>query len=302
MTIVIGSVFPLGSMGSPGRNERKRTSRRRLLVVAAAVGLSGCSERVLGSGDSSVEPTGTPTATPAPRTTRTPTAADEATPTDGSPPTDTPEATPEETPTSQSGVEPKEQPSRYSVGIDHPAVRGLGREPTIGDHPDETSSLIVEFQDVSCEVCASFDARTFPRLYANLIQPGKATFVSRDFPHVEEWTHPATHALEATYARDHDAYWELKSRYYAYQHEYTMDNIYPRTRRWLADHTTLDADAVLRDVRGEAYASAVERDMSVKRAADVNATPTFFLFRDGEYRTRLTGNQDYTVFENALGY
>lgn len=298
----MGTVSPLGGMGSPGRNERESSSRRRFLAVAAAVGVSGCSEQVLGG-----DPDGTPrspTATRTPPPEGEPTAT--ATATDGSTPTDTadgtPADTPEDTPTPRPEVGPKEQPSQYSVALDHPATRELGREPTIGDYPDETGAIIVEFQDVSCEVCAEFDAKTFPELYANLIQPGKATFVSRDFPHTQEWTHPATHALDATYARDHGAYWELKSRYYAHQHEYTMDNIYSRTRRWLADHTTLDPEAVLRDVRGEAYAGAVERDESVKQDAGVNGTPTFFLFRDGEYRTKLRGNQDYKVFENSLGY
>lgn len=197
-------------------------------------------------------------------------------------------------------VAAKHHERQYSVDIDKPVARDLGLEPTLGSYPTDTKGLIVEFQDPSCPYCARFDAQVFPTLYANLLQTGEATFVNRDFPHVKPWTDTAVHAFESTYARDESAYWSLKSHVYANQDGYTASNFVPRLREFLATETTVDADAVVRDVEGEAYSDAVQRDLDVKDVAGITVTPTFVLFRDGERVTRFTGVQPSSVFENAL--
>ena len=261
-------------------------SRRRFLAAAATGSLfAGC----LGGVGSTARETPTETESPSATVTPSPT------------PTATEASSP--TPERRSMPEPTEKTHelQYEVDIDHPAARELGREPTIGDPPGETAGLVVEFQDISCKVCASFDAQTFPMLYANFIQTGDLTFVSRDFPHTKEWTHPATQALESTYARDPDAYWALKSRYYAHQQEYTTDNVYDRTHEFVQTETDVDPDAVVADMENAAYAEAIARDEAIRQELGVTGTPTFFLFRDGEFVTRMSGNQNYRVFENVLG-
>jgi protein-disulfide isomerase len=268
-------------------------------LLAGCLGLGGPSADDAPDAETTTDATTTRTTTTASRTPTTTTATgDDGTATTTSTTADGEETTASTTTTTEVG--PKTHERQYSVDVDHPATEGLGLEPTLGPVPAETSALIVEFQDLSCPYCAAFDAQTFPTLYSNLIQPGKATFVTREFPHVKPWTFPAVQALESTYARDEEAYWALKSHYYANQDGYTEDNVLERTRHYLATDSPVDADAVIRDVRAEAYSEAVERDLRVKEAAGVAVTPTFFLFRDGAYVTTVTGNQPYSVFENAL--
>ncbi|GAB3313285.1 hypothetical protein GCM10027355_05460 [Haloplanus salinarum] len=62
----------------------------------------------------------------------------------------------------------------------------------------------------------------------------------------------------------------------------------------------MDAAGVVADAEKEAHADAVETDLDASRAADVSGTPTVFLFRDGEYRTRATGSVSFEFVTGAL--
>lgn len=296
----------------------RRFTRRRFLaaVVGTSAALAGCTDATAGpradddqSGET--EPTDERTSSTrsttrvrtTPATSRTETTAGETTAGGTTAGGTTAATTDTRTERTSATAVPKERDHelRYGTDIDHPVTEELGREPTIGDYPSETQATVVEFQDISCTVCADFDARTFPRLYSNLIQTGDLTFVSRDFPHVKPWTYRATMALDATYFRNADAYWSLKSRYYAHIGEYTKENVLSKTHTFLDTETAVDADAVVRDVENEAFADALARDDRIKENVGVDVTPTFFLFRDGEFVTRLKGHQNYTVFQKTLG-
>lgn len=294
----------------------RRVDRRRFLAAVSAgslLGVAGCASVQSRPDTTPSEPTepqvssdtATPpatdvgtTASPGPGTSETP-----ASPGDqqdaGGDPTATPTPSPTATPRHDLG--PRDHPVQYRTRIDHPATMQLGKEPTIGKPPGQTETLVVQFTDISCQHCARFDAQTFPILYANYIRPGRMTFVSRDFPHVAEWTYPATYALDAVYARDHDAYWALKSRYYAHMHDYTIDNIYRETAEFLATETSVDPRPVVAEMQSETWKPAAQRDLRTKDATGVQVTPTFFLFREGRFVTRLRGNQNVRVFKSALG-
>lgn len=281
----------------------RRLARRRFLATAAAGSLfagAGCT-----TGRSQAGPDGTsepPSTTTDPSATPTET-VDDATNTVTTTPPDSPstDVPPEPTAAPTPDPTPRRHKTQYTVNIDHPAAMELGKEPTIGKPPNQTEALVIQFTDISCTHCARFDAQTFPILYANYIRPGRMTFVSRDFPHVAEWTYPATYALDATYARDKTAYWELKSWYYARMHDFTMDNVYRRTADFLGQHTSVNPRPVVREMKSEAWKPAAQRDLQAKDAAGVQVTPTFFLFRNGRFVTKLRGNQNVQVFKSALG-
>ncbi|WP_255168030.1 DsbA family protein [Natrononativus amylolyticus] len=188
---------------------------------------------------------------------------------------------------------------QYAVDYDHPVTQELGREPTLGGHPDETGALIVEFDDISCRVCAEFHRETFPALASNVIEPGHATYVVRNFPRTEEWATPATYALESVYARDTERFWDLRGYLYDRLSDLHTGNVLEVIEAYLAD-TDLDEAAVLEDVEREQYAETIDRNLEIRRETGVFNTPTFFLFIDGEFQTRLTGHQSGTVFERTL--
>lgn len=184
------------------------------------------------------------------------------------------------------------------------ARTGLDSQPTLGPPPGEASGLIVAFEDPSCTRCRAFDRDVFPEIRSNLVETGKATFAFRGYPVVYEWGEPASHALEATFARDADAFWALTAHYFDNQSDFrgeSTDSVYAQTESFLERETDLDAAAVVADAEGEAAASAVQTDLDAGMAAGAGrTTPHLFLFRDGEFQTKAAGSVSYETIETVL--
>lgn len=184
---------------------------------------------------------------------------------------------------------------------DHPAGQALDGQPTLGPAPSEAEGTIVAFEDPSCTSCARFESQTFPRLKSELIDPGRVSFVFRTIPVVYAWGEPASLALEAVHAREPSAFWGLKDFYYENQRDLGSDNVLDATQQYLAEGTDVDPDGVVQDIENDVPRDAVETNLQTAQSADVGGTPTFFLFNEGTYRTRITGPQSFEVFENSLG-
>jgi protein-disulfide isomerase len=187
----------------------------------------------------------------------------------------------------------------------HPASRAIADQPFLGPPPGEASGTIVAFEDPSCPTCARFERETVPQIRENLTDPGDATFVFRGIPVVYEWGLPATRALEATFAVDADAFWTLAEEYFADQSRFrgqSADVVYAMTEDLLEAETGVDAAAVVESARAGEADAAVETDLSASEDAEVRATPTVFLFRDGEFRTQIRGMARYDVLAGALGF
>ncbi|QLG26058.1 thioredoxin domain-containing protein [Halorarum halophilum] len=180
----------------------------------------------------------------------------------------------------------------------HPASRGLDDQPSLGEA--DAPATVVAFEDPSCPTCRKFERGAGARLREGPVADGRLRFVVRTYPIIYPWGEPATQALEATYARDADAFWGLFDHYFAQQGSFDGENVLPRTRDWLADNTDLDADEVVADARTEAYDDAVQADLDAGEAAGANRTPTLFLFSDGTYRTRASGSVSYETVALAL--
>jgi protein-disulfide isomerase len=184
---------------------------------------------------------------------------------------------------------------------DHPAAADLDVQPRLGPAPDEATATIIAFEDPSCPRCRAFEQQTVPKIRSNLVAPGTGSFVFRGFPVVYEWGKPATRALEAVYDRDADALWQLAAHYFEQQSSFGTDNVLAKTRTFVAENTDLDADAVVAAVEDGSYDDAVSLDLDAGKKAGASATPTVFLFKDGQYRTKAAGSVSYSVIENALG-
>ncbi|MFC7133411.1 MULTISPECIES: DsbA family protein [Salinibaculum] len=184
------------------------------------------------------------------------------------------------------------------------ARTALDSQPTLGPAPGDAPGLIVAFEDPSCTRCRAFDRNVFPEIRSNLVETGAATFVFRGYPVVYEWGNPASHALEATFTRDADAFWALTSHYFENQSDFrgkSAADVYEGTESFLAAETDLDAAAVVSDAQGEAAASAVQTDLDAGTAAGAGrTTPHLFLFRDGEFQTKAAGSVSYDTIEAVL--
>jgi protein-disulfide isomerase len=193
---------------------------------------------------------------------------------------------------------------------DHPAAAGLDDQPRLGELGDDRHVLIA-FEDPSCTRCRAFERDVLPRITGDLVDPGKAAFVYRNYPVVYAWGKPAVQALEATFARDEGAFWSLKDYYFANQDRFGRGGIgsgsggedpLEGARRHLAAETELDADAVVADAEAKTYDDAVQADLDAGKAAGAGATtPTVFLFRNGRYLTRTSGTVSYDLIAASLG-
>lgn len=206
-----------------------------------------------------------------------------------------------------SGGEPTETESPASTADtsggavslpDHPIATELAAQPRYGGLDGH---LIVAFEDPSCPRCAAFEKQTVPKIRSELVDPGDAAYVVRTAPLVYPWGEPAIHALEATYARDADAFWALLAHYFDDQDAFDGGNVLDRTESFLSGETAVDGGAVVADAESGASDEAVGADVDAAEAADVSGTPTVFLFRDGEYRTRVTGSVSFDLVEQSLG-
>lgn len=183
----------------------------------------------------------------------------------------------------------------------HASATGIDDEPVLGPALESATGVIVAFSDPACPTCRRFETGTFPTLQADHVETGEVAFVYRVFPITYRWGKPAVQALEATYERDAAAFWALKDHYYAEQRSFSADDVLDRTAAFLADHTALDADAVVTDAREKRFDARVQEDLQAGTDAGVAATPTFYLFRDAAFRTEVAGAKDASVFTAALG-
>lgn len=184
---------------------------------------------------------------------------------------------------------------------DHASTEGISQQPRQGSR--DAPARVVAYEDPSCPTCRRWEANTLPQLRQH-IRDGELAFYYRVYPVVYPWGEPASHALEATYSRSEEAFWSLKNHYYETQQKFGEDNVLQRTREYLAGNTELtgeDAGIVIEDVRNAAFQDAVDLDLRTGRRAGAVGTPTFFLFQDDRYVTKVQGPQGYTVFSNTLG-
>lgn len=192
-----------------------------------------------------------------------------------------------------------DDPGSADPGLEHPGAADLAAQPRLGEFGGHA---VVAFEDPSCPRCAAFEQRTVPEIREKLVEPGKATFVFRNYPVVYPWGEPASQALEATFARDEAAFWSLAEHYFARQSTFSTDNVLRKTATFLENETDLDGSAVADDAESEAYDDAVETDLQAGRDAEIGrTTPAVLLFRDGEYVTRASGSVSYDVIASALG-
>lgn len=182
---------------------------------------------------------------------------------------------------------------------DHDASNGVEQQPTLGSL--DSPGIIVGFEDPSCPSCGRFEANTLPELRAELVDPGDVAFVYRTLDVVYPWARPAAQIMASTYAADEDAFWGLKAFYYENQPAFTEENVFESTRPYLED-SAVDADAVLSAARNREHAGLIASNRQAASDLGVSGTPTFYLFRDGEFRTEVSGPQDYDVFAGALGF
>ncbi|WP_331233364.1 DsbA family protein [Natronorarus salvus] len=198
------------------------------------------------------------------------------------------------------GDEEEEEDDGEGQGIDpdHPSAQGIGQSPVRGPSPSAAQAVIVAFDDPSCPNCAEFEQGAYRELRSHM-DAGELSYVWRGIPSTAEWAETAILALWATYDRSESAFWELKSHLFSRQGSLSEGSVLDEVVSFL-DGTGVDAEAVRSDVENGAHSGRISTDVGAAIDAGVPGTPVFHLFRDGDHRTEVVGNQNYGVFSNAL--
>jgi predicted DsbA family dithiol-disulfide isomerase len=184
--------------------------------------------------------------------------------------------------------------------LDHPSTENMGHSPVLGPDPETADATIVMFDDPACPACAQFEADVFPDLQTH-VDAGELSIVWRGMAVIEDWSDAALQVQWATYERDVDAFWDLRE--YAFEIQDDIDSgedAIDRLIEYLEESTSIDTDAIRTEATDSAYSQRPALDEDAASRAGVDATPYFFLFREGEFRTEIRGIEDYRVFASAL--
>jgi predicted DsbA family dithiol-disulfide isomerase len=184
--------------------------------------------------------------------------------------------------------------------LDHPSTENMGHSPVLGPDPETADATIVMFDDPACPACAQFEADVFPDLQTH-VDAGELSIVWRGMAVIEDWSDAALQVQWATYERDVDAFWDLREYAFEIQDDIDSDeDVIDRLIEYLEESTSLDTDAIRTEATDSAYSQRPALDEDAASRAGVDATPYFFLFREGEFRTEIRGIEDYRVFASAL--
>jgi predicted DsbA family dithiol-disulfide isomerase len=182
----------------------------------------------------------------------------------------------------------------------HPAMTGVEASPRLGPDQPVPEATVVAFSDPSCPQCARFAERTFPNLRRRFVEPGQMAYIWRALPTVEPWADRAVAALLAAHEQDEAAFWWLKTRLHRHRSSVTDKNVIDRVVSWLATRDGIDTEAVRHDVENGRFDEHLAADRRAADDSNVDAVPSFVLFRGEEFVSVVVGPHSTDVFASAL--
>jgi protein-disulfide isomerase len=144
------------------------------------------------------------------------------------------------------------------------------RSGTLG--PASANVTIVEYGDLVCPICKSFDNEVVPQLISDFVRTGKAKLEFRDWPIVGPSSVPAAHAAYA--ARRQNALWRFAALTYLNQGDERESWFSPALARSLASAVGLDVKRFDRDRTSAAAGAYVAKVDKEARALGFPGTPS----------------------------
>ena len=193
----------------------------------------------------------------------------------------------------EAGREPTGAVARApSPSLDWMRLRELGQALGEADAP----VTVVEFSDYGCGYCARFTRETFPRLYAEFIEPGRVRWVHMPFV-LGKFGNSDAAALASACAGEQGAavFWPVHMALFRHQAEWRSGDPSGRFRGYV-EAAAGDGAAFSACYEAGAPRERLSRAERVATAARVSATPTFFI--DGR---RFEGAAPLEEFRRALG-
>jgi protein-disulfide isomerase len=152
---------------------------------------------------------------------------------------------------------------------------------------------IVEWGDYQCPGCGIFAREVAPRLIAEYVEPGLASFEFRDFSFLGEESFRAAEA--AACAGDQGAYWPYHDTLYANQRGENQNAFSDVRLKEIAKILSLDVDAFNRCFDSGEKRAQIEQSAADARERGINSTPSLFI--DG---TRVEEWRNWETVKSAL--
>jgi protein-disulfide isomerase len=152
---------------------------------------------------------------------------------------------------------------------------------------------IVEWGDYQCPGCGIFAREVAPRLIAEYVEPGLASFEFRDFSFLGEESFRAAEA--AACAADQGAYWPFHDTLYANQRGENQNAFSDLRLKEIAKVLSLDSEAFNTCLDSGEKRAQVDQSAADAREEGINSTPSLFI--DG---TRVEDWRNWEAVKTAL--
>lgn len=160
-----------------------------------------------------------------------------------------------------------------------PLTLDYSKMPTIGSA--DAKVKITEFGDFKCPVCARFSQEIMPKIKAEFIDTGKASFSYQNWtiisPQADSFT--AAVAGQAIYHQSNDAFWQF--------YDGMLKNQRPETETWATSEFILnlakeqgwsvDLDKLKHDIENQTYAKEVRSQNRFAEKNRFTGTPTVLI-------------------------
>lgn len=152
---------------------------------------------------------------------------------------------------------------------------------------------IVEFSDFQCPFCERFQQQVYPRLKAEYIDTGKASFVYQDFAFLG--TESTRAAIAAKCAKDQGKFWEYHDYLFAQQNGENEGTFTDQKLRSYAAALKLNQSSFNSCLQQSKYETSVKAETAAGQALGITGTPTVLV--NG---TMLVGALPYEQFKAAV--
>ena len=174
-------------------------------------------------------------------------------------------------------------------------VKPLGNE--------DANITFIEFADYRCPFCHKFHQETFDKIVTNIIDPGKANYLFKDFVVNDrgEYKGSMQAAVASHCAAEQGKYWE-------YQKE-IFKNFKPEPQHWInldslvnfANNIQIpEIEKFKSCVDSNRYQNQIQESGSLAKQLGITGTPSFVVLKNDKIETVFPGAVPYEFFEKTL--
>lgn len=152
--------------------------------------------------------------------------------------------------------------------------------------------VIVEFTDLECPYCSTFQQETYPEFKKKYVESGEVLFVAREFPlkSIHKNATEAAVALRCVYQQKPEVYSEVKSQFFANRENYGQDFYLS-----VAKEQTLNLEQFSECLNSPEQLNIVNDSYKYAVGVGLNSTPSFIFGKNSG-----SAATDYRIGKGAL--